>query len=104
MLIVQNYAEYSINFNLAKLYAELKGYVVRLITINSSDMLYFGNSVKEHNLLPTLFICKIAGAMSEEGKCLDEIYSFCNSITNSGEIVLLKTGYTIFFKLNCLII
>ncbi|XP_071878548.1 folliculin [Bombus fervidus] len=91
LLIVQNYAEYSINFNLAKLYAELKGYVVRLITINNSDMFYFGNSVKEHNLLPTLFICKIAGAMSEEGKCLDEIYSFCNSIANSGEIILLKT-------------
>ncbi|KOX77358.1 Putative 3,4-dihydroxy-2-butanone kinase [Melipona quadrifasciata] len=36
LLIIQNCAEYSINFTLAKLHAELKGYVVKLMTINNN--------------------------------------------------------------------
>ncbi|KAF3422236.1 hypothetical protein E2986_13376 [Frieseomelitta varia] len=73
LLIIQNCAEYSINFTLAKLYAELKGYVVKLMTINN-NMSYL----------------HLAGAMAEEGKNIDEIYSFCNSIANSGEMIFLK--------------
>ncbi|KAK9310259.1 hypothetical protein QLX08_000285 [Tetragonisca angustula] len=95
LLIIQNCAEYSINFTLAKLYAELKGYVVKLMTINNNmSYLHLGNSIKQHNFLPTFFIYKIAGAMAEEGKNIDEIYSFCNSIANSGEMIFLKKdGY-----------
>ena len=67
------------------------------MTINNNmSYLRLDNSIKEQNFLPTFFIYKIAGAMAEEGKNIDEIYSFCNSIANSGEMVFLKKGYTIF--------
>lgn len=95
LLIIQNDVEYSINFTLAKLHAEVKGYIIKLIIVNNNISHYFNNTIKENDILPILFIYKIAGAMSEEGKNIDEIYSLCNSVANNGEILCLKTGYKI---------
>lgn len=58
----------------------------------------FKNATEEQGFLPMLYIHKIAGAMSEEGKGIDEIYSFCNGIINSGEIALLKAGINVLKK------
>ncbi|XP_026297461.1 uncharacterized protein LOC100578937 isoform X3 [Apis mellifera] len=91
LLIIQNDVEYSINFTLAKLHAEVKGYIIKLIIVNNNISHYFNNTIKENDILPILFIYKIAGAMSEEGKNIDEIYSLCNSVANNGEILCLKT-------------
>ncbi|CAL7935787.1 unnamed protein product [Xylocopa violacea] len=92
LLIVQNYAEYLIIFTLAKLQAEAMGYNVRLITVNENNICnYFGDTIKEQDYLSILFIYKIAGAMSEEGKSIDEIESLCNSVANSGGLISLKT-------------
>lgn len=63
MLIIDNYVEYSINFNLAKLYAEEKGYIVKIIEI---PMCYLLSITKEQGFLVPLFMYKIAGAMSED--------------------------------------
>ncbi|XP_017795617.1 PREDICTED: uncharacterized protein LOC108577040 [Habropoda laboriosa] len=41
LLIVQNYAEYPINFTLAKVYAEAKGYTLKIIIINNNNMPHF---------------------------------------------------------------
>nr|XP_012137739.1 PREDICTED: bifunctional ATP-dependent dihydroxyacetone kinase/FAD-AMP lyase (cyclizing)-like isoform X2 [Megachile rotundata] len=92
LLIIQNYAEYIINFTSAKLRAEAKGYNVKIITINNTSH-YSESITEEQNLLPLTFIYKIAGAMSEEGKDINEIYFLCNSIASSGEIVSLKAEY-----------
>ncbi|CAK9803690.1 Triokinase/FMN cyclase [Anthophora plagiata] len=93
LLIVQNYAEYPINFTLAKVYAEEKGYTLKIIIINNNNVPHFENNTKEQDFLPTFFIYKIAGAMAEEGKSIDEIYFLCNSIANNGKIALLKTEF-----------
>ncbi|CAK9797057.1 Triokinase/FMN cyclase [Anthophora quadrimaculata] len=93
LLIVQNYAEYPINFTLAKVYAEEKGYALKVIIINNNNVPHFENSTKQQDFLPTFFIYKIAGAMAEEGKNIDEIYFLCNSIANNGKIALLKTEF-----------
>ncbi|CAK9833369.1 Triokinase/FMN cyclase [Anthophora retusa] len=93
LLIVQNYAEYPINFTLAKVYAEEKGYTLKVIIINNNNVPHFENSTKKQDFLPIFFIYKIAGAMAEEGKSMDEIYFLCNSIANNGKIALLKTEF-----------
>lgn len=94
MLIIQNDAECIINFTAAKLQAEAKGYIVKIITIKSTTH-YCGSTTQKQDFSPIIFIYKIAGAMSEEGNNIDEIYSVCNSIANSGEMILLKAGIEI---------
>lgn len=39
-----------------------------------------------------LFILKIAGAMAEEGRTLDEIYAVCSRVATSGEIASINVG------------
>ena len=92
LLIIQNDAEYIINFTAAKLQAEAKGYIVKIITIKNTSH-YCGSTTQEQDFSPIIFVYKIAGAMSEEGNNINEIYSVCNSITNNGEMTLLKAEY-----------
>ncbi|XP_053995100.1 uncharacterized protein LOC128885211 [Hylaeus volcanicus] len=89
LLIIDNYADYSINFHLAKFHAEEKGYIIKVIQIPTHSL----SITEEQGFLASFFMYKIAGAMSEEGKNIDEIYNLCKHIVQNREIVLLKTEY-----------
>ncbi|XP_076379857.1 triokinase/FMN cyclase isoform X2 [Megalopta genalis] len=90
LLIVPDYAAYPINFTWAKLRAIEKGYNIKIIivTINSSPV------TEEQSFLCTQFLYKIAGAMSEEGKHMNEIYSFCTHLINNKKFQLLRRDLT----------
>lgn len=88
LLIIPNYAAYPINFTWAKLRAIEKGYNVKMVLVTMN----FKLATEEQSFLATQFLYKIAGAMSEEGKHIDEIYSLCNHLVNSKKLQLLKTG------------
>ncbi|XP_078049198.1 putative dihydroxyacetone kinase isoform X2 [Augochlora pura] len=90
LLIVPDYAAYPINFTWAKLRAIEKGYNIKIIivTVNSNSV------TEEQSFLCTQFLYKIAGAMSEEGKHINEIYSFCTHLINNKKIQLLRRDLT----------
>ncbi|XP_076657977.1 triokinase/FMN cyclase-like isoform X2 [Halictus rubicundus] len=90
LLIIPNYAAYPINFTWAKLRAIEKGYNVKMVLVTMN----FELATEEQCFLATQFLYKIAGAMSEEGKHIDEIYSFCNHLVNSKKLQILKTDLT----------
>ncbi|XP_031826521.1 folliculin [Nomia melanderi] len=88
LLIVPDYDAYPINFTWAKLCAVEKGYNVKIILVTTK----WESVTEEQSFLCTHFLYKIAGAMSEEGKHIDQIYFFCNHLINSGQLHLLKTN------------
>lgn len=87
LLLVHDCAEYFLNFLLAKSKAESKGIPVRMVLVRDE----VSNKLNQKPLSPRspsgiLFIYKIAGAMAEEGRSLDEIHETCNAIVQNGVI------------------
>lgn len=87
LIIVQNYTGYRINFGLAKLRAQNEGLLLAMLTVGDDTCLKsFEKTAGRRGLAATLFIHKIAGAMADEGKRLEEICAVCNRIINMGDI------------------
>ncbi|XP_058805744.1 PTS-dependent dihydroxyacetone kinase 1, dihydroxyacetone-binding subunit DhaK-like [Phymastichus coffea] len=87
LLLVHDCAEYFLNFLLAKTKAESKGIPIKMVLVRDQ----LSEKLNQKPLSPRspsglLFIYKIAGAMSEAGKSLDEIYETCDEIIKSGAI------------------
>ncbi|KZC11616.1 Dihydroxyacetone kinase 2 [Dufourea novaeangliae] len=88
LLIVPDYAACLINFTWAKLRAMERGYNVKIFRVTAN----LQPATQEQSFLSAQFLYKIAGAMSEEGKDIDEIYSVCNHITSNGILHHLKSA------------
>lgn len=80
-------AEYFLNFLLAKTKAENKGIPVKMVLVRDE----LSEKLNQKPLSPRspsglLFMYKIAGAMSEAGKSLEEIFETCDQIIKSGDV------------------
>ena len=93
LIIIENRAGYRINFTKAVLRAENKNVKVKLILVGNRKCSTSAEKSSEECMQSNIFfILKIAGAMAEEGKTLNEIYSFCTRIAMSGEIININVG------------
>jgi ATP-dependent dihydroxyacetone kinase len=87
LLIIKNYTGDRLNFGLAAEQARALGFNVRTVTVD--DDIALGKDVKRRGLAGTLFVHKIAGQLSEEGKTLEQIAEAAQKvITNTASIGL----------------
>ena len=91
-MIVKNYTGDRLNFGIAAKRAQLEGIRVEYVLVNDDVALLKDkkfdeeNSVGRRGLAGTLFIHKLAGALAEQNKSLDEIKSFLDVILKSNSI------------------
>ena len=91
-MIVKNYTGDRLNFGIAAKRAQLEGIRVEYVLVNDDVALLKDNkfdddnSVGRRGLAGTLFIHKLAGALAEQNKSLDEIKSFLDGILKSNLI------------------
>ncbi|XP_012283909.1 triokinase/FMN cyclase isoform X2 [Orussus abietinus] len=96
LLIVQNYTGYRLNFGLAKLRAENRGLIVNMITVKDDVSLKsFEKTAGRRGLGGTLFILKVAGAMAEDGKKLNEIHSVCKRLASGENVISIGLGHRV---------
>ena len=92
LMIVKNYTGDRLNFGIAAKRAQLEGIRVEYVLVNDDVALLkdesFGeeNSVGQRGLAGTVFIHKLAGALAEQNKSLDEIKQSIDSILTSNSI------------------
>lgn len=103
MLLVHDCAEYFLNFLQAKKKAEENGIPIQMILVRDEMNNKLSPKVISSPRSPSglLLLYKIAGAMSEEGKSLDEIYKTCDEVVKKGSIF--STGVYIVEAVNELV-
>lgn len=79
LLIVRNTSGNRLSFGLAKERAINDGIKVQLLTVDD-DCHKSDTDTDRRGLTGLAIICKIAGAMSEENKNLDEIFALCQQV------------------------
>ncbi|MDQ6479203.1 dihydroxyacetone kinase subunit DhaK [Dyadobacter sp. LHD-138] len=81
LLVIKNYTGDRLNFGLAAEQARALGFNVRTVTVD--DDIALGKDVKRRGLAGTLFVHKIAGQLSEEGKTLDQIVDAAQKVIDN---------------------
>lgn len=81
LLVIKNYTGDRLNFGLAAEQARALGFNVKTVTVD--DDIALGKDVKRRGLAGTLFVHKIAGQLSEEGKTLDQIADAAQKVINN---------------------
>ncbi|XP_008213632.1 triokinase/FMN cyclase [Nasonia vitripennis] len=86
LLLIHDCAEYFLNFLQAKKKAEEIGIPVQIILVRDEINSKLSPKVISSPRSPSglLLLYKVAGAMSEEGKSLDEIYKTCYEVVKKG--------------------
>jgi ATP-dependent dihydroxyacetone kinase len=81
LLIIKNYTGDRLNFGLAAEQARALGLNVKTVMVD--DDIALGKDIKRRGLAGTLFVHKIAGQWSEEGKSLEEIAEMAQNVVNN---------------------
>jgi dihydroxyacetone kinase len=89
LMIVKNYTGDRLNFGIAAKRAQLEGIRVEYVLVNDDVALLNNNQLDEESavgrrgLAGTLFIHKLAGALAEQNKSLDEIKQAIDDVLNN---------------------
>lgn len=81
LLVIKNYTGDRLNFGLAAEQARALGFNVKTVTVD--DDIALGKDVKRRGLAGTLFVHKIAGLLSQEGKTLDQIANAAQKVIDN---------------------
>lgn len=80
LLVIKNYTGDRLNFGLAAEQARALGLNVKTVMVD--DDIALGKDIKRRGLAGTLFVHKIAGQWSEEGKSLDDIAQMAQNVVD----------------------
>lgn len=83
LLIVKNYTGDVLNFGLAQELAKQKGLNVKMVIVGDDVALLDKKTVGRRGIAGTIFVHKIAGALSEKGASLDKVFEVCKKISES---------------------
>ncbi|RZF36022.1 hypothetical protein LSTR_LSTR005838 [Laodelphax striatellus] len=81
IVILQNTIEGKLNFGLAVECAQREGILVKIVLVKDNCLHAEGR--KRTGQVGVVLVYKIAAAMAETGKCLEEIHDFCQCVSSS---------------------
>ena len=81
LLIVKNYTGDRLNFGLAAEKARALGFKVEIVIVD--DDIALPNDIQARGIAGTLFVHKVAGALAEQGRTLEEVTNLAKMVASS---------------------